>query len=148
MPTQFTKKWVGFVITAFAFVVFQEIAEHHELSFSTWRSPGSSPARGTESDSDLSQENGAIRYIPYKADESAQADEVGDFNYARAYPEEWMDGNIGVSMELRKRRDQIAHIVTEADIAQEGDIVVNPMIGELPAMEEVQEEFEQLLLSM
>ena len=105
-------------------------------------------ARGTESDSDLSQENGAIRYIPYKADESAQADEVGDFNYARAYPEEWMDGNIGVSMELRKRRDQIAHIVTEADIAQEGVIVVNPMIGELPAMEEVQEEFEQLLLSM
>ena len=105
-------------------------------------------ARGTESDSELSQEKGAIRYIPYKAEELAQADKAGDFNYARAYPEEWMDGNIGVSMELRKRRDQISHIVTEADITQEGVIVVNPMIGELPAMEEVEEEFEQLLLSM
>ena len=49
---------------------------------------------------------------------------------------------------MRKKRDGLIDLLTEADIAEAGVVVDNPMIGKLPTREEVEDELEQLLMSM
>ena len=86
-----------------------------------------------------------IRYVPYRIDDGAT---VSSGPHGYAYPEEWMNGSIGVSVALRRQRDALTHNIAEPDILQRGTTITNPMIGELPAMDEVQEELEQLLMTM
>lgn len=47
-----------------------------------------------------------------------------------------------------KHRDALMHITAEEDIFEPGIAITNPMIGELPDINAVQEEVDELLLSM
>ena len=51
-------------------------------------------------------------------------------------------------MSLQKHRDALMHITAEEDIFEPGIAITNPMIGELPDINAVQEEVDELLLSM
>lgn len=100
---------------------------------------GSSPTKDSTSESET-----AIQYIPYKDKHDSEALQVA----GRAYPMEWTDTRIGVSLSLRKHRDVLIHTITEEDISEPGLTITNPMIGELPDINAVQEEVEDLLVSM
>ena len=77
----------------------------------------------------------ASRYIPYKKHVGAEEQE------------EWKK-RAGMLYCMRKKRDGLIDLLTEADIAEAGVVVDNPMIGKLPTREEVEDELEQLLMSM
>ena len=79
---------------------------------------------------------GTACYIPYK--EQLQI----------AYPSEWQNRLIGISYELRKRRDRLVDNLTAADIAQESIVVDNPLIGKIPSRQDILKEIEELLVSM
>ena len=49
---------------------------------------------------------------------------------------------------MRKHRDALIHTITEEDITEPGLKITNPMIGELPDINAVQEEVKGLLVSM
>ncbi len=84
-----------------------------------------------------------IQYIPYRGGDAKTCHLTG-----RAYPLEWAEKRIGVSMSLQKHRDALMHITAEEDIFEPGIAITNPMIGELPDINAVQEEVDELLLSM
>ena len=56
--------------------------------------------------------------------------------------------SIGLSHNMRARRDRLTDIVTEADILVDGTCAVNPLIGEIPSKEQALEELESLLIEM
>lgn len=78
----------------------------------------------------------AARYIPYKKHENAEDGSS-----------EWKK-RAGMLYCMRKKRDGLINSLTEADIAEAGLVVENPLIGKLPSREEVEIELEQLLMSM
>lgn len=98
----------------------------------------------TQTTNDISESESSIQYIPYKDKHNS---EVLQF-VGRAYPVEWTDAKIGVSLSLRKHRDALIHTITEEDITEPGLKITNPMIGELPDINAVQEEVKGLLVSM
>lgn len=92
----------------------------------------------------ISESESAIQYIPYKDKHNSEAPQF----VGRAYPVEWTDAKIGVSLSLRKHRDALIHTITEEDITEPGLKITNPMIGELPDINAVQEEVKGLLVSL
>lgn len=82
------------------------------------------------------QKTYAARYIPYKKHENAEDSSS-----------EWKK-RAGMLYCMRKKRDGLINSLTEADIAEAGLVVENPLIGKLPSREEVEVELEQLLMSM
>lgn len=92
----------------------------------------------------ISESESTIQYIPYKDKHNSEAPQF----VGRAYPVEWTDAKIGVSLSLRKHRDALIHTITEEDITEPGLKITNPMIGELPDINAVQEEVKGLLVSM
>lgn len=81
-------------------------------------------------------ETGMTCYIPYKDQPQI------------AYPEEWQKRLIGISYELRKRRDRLVDTITASDIARASTIVENPLIGKTPSRQEILDEIDELLISM
>jgi len=59
-----------------------------------------------------------------------------------------VDNSFGVSMALRKLRDQMSASITIADIQKQTQIVDNPLIGQLPTRAEMAEELDDLLMCM
>lgn len=95
-------------------------------------------------DSYLTEET--VRFIKYRNNEVGAIDDKSDFSIA--YPD-YMEGNqFGVSYAIRRWRDRLITNLTENDIYASGTIVENPLIGKLPTKEEVEEEINNLLLSM
>lgn len=80
----------------------------------------------------------ASRYIPYKKHEVKEDDSGAS---------EWKK-RAGMLYCMRKKRDGLIDSLTEADIAEAGLVVENPLIGKLPTRDEVRDELEQLLMSM
>ena len=105
---------------------------------------------GTKQKQQLEAENidmsGPTAYIPYK--EEPGNDTVIDFEGATyGYPEEW-NHNIGMNYELRARREAAISSITAKDILEKGVYKENPLIGHISTKEEIQEELEELLMSM
>lgn len=73
------------------------------------------------------------RYIPIKNSELA---ENGDHR------------SVGMFYSLRKKRDSIINSLTDIDAVEQGETAVNPLIGEIPSRQSVEEELESLLMSM
>lgn len=84
-------------------------------------------------------------YIPYKEMPNAANDEFLEVAYG--YPEEW-NHSIGMSYELRAKRDYAISSITGADITADGVIVENPLVGHIPTRQEIGEELDRLLISM
>ncbi len=84
-----------------------------------------------------------IQFIPYKNNTDAGSTPKTEW----AYPDEWKL-NIGLSHNMRARRDRLTDTVTEADILVDGTCAVNPLIGEIPSKEQALEELESLLIEM
>ncbi len=78
------------------------------------------------------------RYIPYK---NSELNKDADM-------EEWKKHRTGMLYAMRKHRDKIMDGLSEADIAESGVIVENPLIGGIPSRGEVKNELKRLLMSM
>ncbi|MBR1633526.1 MAG: recombinase family protein [Lachnospiraceae bacterium] len=87
-----------------------------------------------------------IRYIPYTTDETGAVQEENDHDglseKAAAEKRIWMHAY------LKAQREKKIGSITESDIRQQGKVKVNPLIGELPSRQELQEELNRLLMSM
>lgn len=88
-------------------------------------------------------DNAPAIYIPYKESTVDVKTNVASV----AYPENWQD-SFGVSYEIKKRRSRILGAVSSKDITNRGIKVVNPFIGSIPSQEELENEVEQLYMSM
>lgn len=98
----------------------------------------------SEASSDNEETNAElIQFIPYKNNTESGSTPKTEW----AYPDEWKL-NIGLSHNMRARRDRLTDIVTEADILVDGTCAVNPLIGEIPSKEQALEELESLLIEM
>ena len=60
----------------------------------------------------------------------------------------WESRRFGVSLTLKKRRDDAFAKISTSDIKQPMQIVDNPLIGSIPTREEIAEELDQLLMCM
>lgn len=98
-----------------------------------------------ESSTGEDQASQTARFIPYR-EEEASSEKVE--NVFCAYPKEWKKNRMGINYFARKKRDSMINIVTEEDILEKGIVVENPMIGHIPAREEILNELDELLMSM
>ena len=89
----------------------------------------------------LTAESGPVQYIVHKVAEAVPADSFS----GRL---QQVDNSFGVSLALRKRRDQMSASITVADIQRQIQIVDNPLIGQLPTRAEMAEELDDLLMCM
>ena len=64
------------------------------------------------------------------------------------YPSEWEKSSFGVSLEVRKKRDALFKFMSEQDIITQGTVVENPLIGNIPSRQMVEDELEELLMCM
>lgn len=85
------------------------------------------------------------KYIPYK--ESDGGGEKCVKTSSVAYPENWRE-EFGVSYQIKQKRNGVIDIVSAQDIRNRGRKVVNPFIGEIPTMDELEDELEELYMSM
>lgn len=93
------------------------------------------------------EETGEIRYIPYKnsaVDGTEQYESVS----RRAYPKEWVQSDFSMSLAMRKKRDALFKYMTDTDITMDGKVVINPLIGQIPSRQMVEDELDELLMSM
>ncbi len=89
----------------------------------------------------LTAESGPVQYIVHQVVETAPADSfTGRLQH--------VDNSFGVSLALRKRRDQMSASITVADIQRQVQIVDNPLIGQIPTRAEMAEELDDLLMCM
>ena len=65
-----------------------------------------------------------------------------------AYPEEWKAAEHGLSYLLRQRRDRIIESVSKEDIYNRGRKMVNPLIGVIPSRDEIEDQLNDLLMTM
>lgn len=79
-------------------------------------------------------------YIPYRYKELYTSADNEQKNGIAA--------QIGRNYRIQKRRNQLINMITEADIQSDGISRINPMIGELPSREEMEEKLEELLMIM
>lgn len=90
------------------------------------------------------------RYILY-TETDAKESSVNETEVTKrtiAYPQAWRD-RIGVSYEIKKRRNSLFDSLTDKDIRAGGIKVIHPLIGgEIPSRQEVEDELEQLYMSM
>lgn len=85
------------------------------------------------------------KFIPYKESDGTA---TGEGQTSRvAYPQNWRD-RIGVSYEIKHKRDQVIDLLSAADIRNRGTKVINPFIGVIPSQAELEDEVEQLYMSM
>ena len=92
-------------------------------------------------------ENGEIRYIPYK-NSTIEDDQPQQTVSRRAYPKEWVQSDFCVSLAMRKKRDALFKYMSNEDISMAGKVVINPLIGQIPSRQMVEDELEDLLMSM
>ena len=85
------------------------------------------------------------KYIPYK--ESDGGGEKCGKTSSVAYPENWRE-DFGVSYKIKEKRNSVIDIVSAQDIRNRGRKVINPFIGEIPTMDELEDELEELYMSM
>ncbi len=85
------------------------------------------------------QESLDTKYIPFK---NSELDENGNIR------ENAVNTRLGMMFANRKKRDEILDNITEEDISMRGVARINPYIGAIPSREEIEEELEELLLSM
>lgn len=89
----------------------------------------------------LDAESGPVQYIVHKVPEAAPRDSFsGQLQH--------VDNCFGVSLALRKLRDQMSASITASDIQRQIQIVDNPLIGQLPTRAEMAEELDDLLMCM
>lgn len=88
----------------------------------------------------VAEEQGHLpsRYIPYKNSELNEDSDTG----------EWKKRRNGMLYATRKHRDKIVDGLSEADIAEPGVIVENPLIGGIPTRDEIRGELSRLLMLM
>ena len=84
------------------------------------------------------------RFIPYR-----ESDNIGDaLRSSRvAYPENWHE-YLGVSYEIKQKREEVIDAVSAADICNHGTKVVNPFIGDIPSASELEAELEEIYKAM
>lgn len=85
------------------------------------------------------------KFIPYKESECA-VDGPGAAS-ANLDSENWYE-HFGVSYEIKQKRDGIINAVSAADIRNRGTKVINPFIGVIPSLGELEDELEELLEAM
>lgn len=85
------------------------------------------------------------RYIPYQELQSGESETESAMSVA--YPDSWRN-RFGVTLEIRKRRNELIDTITDSDICASGRKVVNPIIGELPSITEIEDELNQIYMSM
>ena len=84
------------------------------------------------------------KFIPYKeCEESRNAFQSSGI----AYPENWQE-TLGVSYEIKQKRESVLDAVSAADISNHGTRVINPFIGDIPTVSELEEELTQLYNAM
>lgn len=84
------------------------------------------------------------KYIPYKeSDKESNAPGIS----AVAYPENWQEG-FGVSYAIKEKRSKVLDVLSASDIRNHGTKVVNPFIGVIPDLSELEEEVQQLYEAM
>ena len=93
--------------------------------------------RATKEQYELKSNHSTIKYIPYRNSE------ISDNNSANKKIVDF-----GISVSLRKERDSLIDNITKDDIEVTGVSVVNPLIGHIPTKDEIQQEINNLLLSM
>lgn len=84
-----------------------------------------------------------IRYIPYRTHSNCHV--LGNTASSVAYPEKWGGQTVGISYELRQRRNRLFESLTPQDLCINGTAVLNPLIGQLPERCQMETEVEQLL---
>ena len=65
----------------------------------------------------------------------------------KAHPENWYE-RFGVSYEIKQKRDGLINAVSAGDIRNRGTKVINPFIGVLPSIGELEDDLEDLLDAM
>ena len=89
----------------------------------------------------LTEESGPVQYIVHKVSEEVSTDSFS----GRLQK---VDNSFGVSLALRKLRDQMSSNITASDIYKQTQIVDNPLIGQLPSRTEMAAELDDLLMCM
>ena len=83
------------------------------------------------------------KFIPYRESDIASAGSES----AGLNPEEWQD-LFGVSYEIKQKRNGVINAVSSDDIRNRGRKVINPFIGVIPPLSELEDELEQLYEAM
>ena len=92
----------------------------------------------------MDQTDSTAKFIPYKESEAAGNTSA----YApNAHPENWYE-RFGVSYEIKQKRDSLINAVSAGDIRNRGTKVINPFIGVIPSIGELEDELEDLLDAM
>ncbi len=84
------------------------------------------------------------KFIPYRESEGSINEGCVS---AVAYPENWRDC-FGISYEVKQKRDKILDRLSAEDIMYRGTKVINPFIGDIPTMDELEDEVDRLYASM
>ena len=93
----------------------------------------------------MDSSDSTAKYIPYKESECME----DGSSAASAYTDpEKLYEHFGVSYEIKQKRDGIINAVSAADIRNRGTKVVNPFIGVIPSLGELEDELEELLEAM
>ena len=100
------------------------------------------PGKNVKAEAD--QGESPVRYIPYKTGEESKEKPSA----AYGYPEEWGGRIFGIPYLGRIKKDLAIDAITESDLGDPGIAVVNPLIGSIPSQSEIQDEIEELLMSM
>lgn len=85
------------------------------------------------------------KFIPYKESDSAEPGERRVS--AVAYPDNWREC-FGIGYDIKQRRNRILDSISDEDIMYRGTRVVNPFIGDIPPMAEIEAEVDKLYAAM
>ena len=88
--------------------------------------------------------DGTAKFIPYKESDPRN---IALQSTGVAYPEDWQS-IVGVSYEIKKKRAGVLDAVSAADICNRGKKVINPFIGVIPPMSELEDEVERIYEAM
>ena len=92
----------------------------------------------------MDQTDSTAKFIPYKESEVTGNTSTDAPN---AHPENWYE-RFGVSYEIKQKRDGLINAVSAGDIRNRGTKVINPFIGVIPSIGELEDELEDLLDAM
>ena len=84
-------------------------------------------------------------FVPYRDESYKSQDEV--MNSKTGYPAEW-NHSIGMSYELKNKREQEINRITAEDIRTASMKFNNPLLGDMPDADELDDEVNALLMSM
>jgi site-specific DNA recombinase len=88
--------------------------------------------------------DGTAKFIPYKESDPRN---IALQPTGVAYPEDWQN-IVGVSYEIKQKRAGVLDAVSAADICNCGKKVINPFIGVIPPMSELEDEVERIYEAM